>query len=697
MKLYIPTSSLNFNNILSSESISPKAFYAQREFGYLRWTEIPENGLDNAIILYERPFSFTRPDSDLEDHPMLIEICTDEDLPTFADGVFYADHTIYLSPWKTRFIFFSEQDKRVALSISESSLETKLVNVYKSVMTVESYNAMERLPDKLPNIKLNANAIDFDCRINKMKGLLYGYYIGALLSESPVTVKRCNILQELQNIFSAIASSEDKELILLQKEERLNVLLTELQKRLPAITYLQSMLANPQKIDEVINQCIRIGVTFPGMIDKRNIIESLSRGLEHNNFAFNWLKTEWSAMKRQIWQERKPLQVASEEIVVTDCTLSKISNEMVSDAKEKELIKAWVNEVLLSREYSGKINSFKKELSDKITVKAKDVYGEQWEQSSKKKVLNQMRRYVQGQESFQWHDYLTSSIAAVITKGESWDKLLAFMQSKEMFDYRLAFAFYGELCGFANLTRDFTDNLYNLDDRKYVATVYKEVYGQLLGVNPECNKNERTVIESKNMPYETLHQKDSPNRKLWKAWQEIKEMKGIKKKDELERNVKQVLEESGDEENIQSLLKKLDENIWKRGNKPMEELLRLLGMVNVPQVRGNNSKYERPLPLHFEENSVAKYFYNDNAAWRVIEDLVPDDAKNELKKDLRWFQEDELQKPRNERQYYGKINEKDNVQAINTFCNLKKDKVPYFPDELREHIRKRLIDHYVNK
>lgn len=39
-RFYIPTSSLNFNNILSSESISPKAFYTARSFGYGRWVSV---------------------------------------------------------------------------------------------------------------------------------------------------------------------------------------------------------------------------------------------------------------------------------------------------------------------------------------------------------------------------------------------------------------------------------------------------------------------------------------------------------------------------------------------------------------------------------------------------------------------------------------------------------------------------------
>ena len=183
-KLYIPTSTLNFNNILSSESISPKAFYTKRGFGYSRWQEVEENNKENVILLYEEPFSFVRPDSDLEDHPMLLEITTDKNYPSIAEGLYYSDESIYLSPWRTRFIFFNEQDRRVALSISDSSLETKMLGLYHRQLYIETY-PQKRFPDFVCNVPLNKEAIDFDVRINKMKGLLYGYYIGALLSSTP--------------------------------------------------------------------------------------------------------------------------------------------------------------------------------------------------------------------------------------------------------------------------------------------------------------------------------------------------------------------------------------------------------------------------------------------------------------------------------------------------------------------------------
>jgi len=97
-KYYIPTSSLNFNNIFSSESISPCGFYSLRNFGYSNCVSIPENPLEGAILLYEELKSFARPISNVEDHPMLIEIETDETFPTLQDGVFYSTHTIYLDP-----------------------------------------------------------------------------------------------------------------------------------------------------------------------------------------------------------------------------------------------------------------------------------------------------------------------------------------------------------------------------------------------------------------------------------------------------------------------------------------------------------------------------------------------------------------------------------------------------------------------
>lgn len=505
-KLYIPTSSLNFNNIMSSESISPKAFYSLRGFGYSRWQIVNENNIENVILLYEQPFTFSRPISDVEDHPMLIEITTDKDYPALSDGVYYCDHTIYLSPWRTRFFFFNEQDKTVTLSLSDSSLETKMMGLYQRQLYVKTFQVktIDKIDCKVP---LNHDAIDEDCRINKLKGLLYGYYIGALLSTTPEIVKKANILQELQNIFSSVLSSETK-IPTISQYEKLTALFYELNKTNPLYQYILTVLKENDKADDFIKTLKGYGVSFPDTLDKDRIISSLEYATENYNPAFDWLKKERQVLRSQANQARCYLYPSDEEIVISDVLLSKIKVANIPDEQGQEVMKAWVNNVFISKEYDGKISTFAEPLSDAVTKKAKEVYGDSWEESISKVQLNQMRRYVRGSEAtIDWENCLVSSIAAVIAKGCEWEQLFSFMQSKYITDYRIAFAFFAELNGFANLTRDFTDLLFNLQDRRYVASVYKEIYGQLLGEDPSIGGN-----NSSNLPdYIMLENKNEGN------------------------------------------------------------------------------------------------------------------------------------------------------------------------------------------
>jgi hypothetical protein len=492
-KLYIPTSTLNFNNILSSESISPKAFYSIRGFGYPRWTEVEENNNKNVIMLYSQPFSFVRPKSDMEDHPMLVEIVTDESFPMVSDGIFICDHTIYLSPWRTRFIFFSPQNKLVALSLSDSSLETKMLTLYSQRLLVQDFPLKEVGVLEISK-PLNKEAVEHDFRINRMKGFLYGYYIGALLSNSLGIVKRANILQELRNIFFSILSTESRTPTILQ-QEKLENLFNEIQKSNPIVSYLQSIKKESASVEKIISDLTELGVVFPSKVNSvENIIQSLKYATDGNNYALDWLNGEEQKLNQLEQRNRTPLQVSAEEVVMVDNSLSKISNSYLREDNERALVRAWCNEVFALKEYKGKVSTFAESLSDEVTRKAKAVYGDSWEDSYSKSVLNQMRRYVRAQESnISWKDDLFSSIAAVIAKGSDWEQLRKFMQSKMMSDYKIAFAFFGELNGFANLTRDFTDVLFAHKDRNYVASVYKEIYGQLHGEDPSLN-NENTIL-----------------------------------------------------------------------------------------------------------------------------------------------------------------------------------------------------------
>ena len=80
MKYYIALSSLNIDNILSSESISPHSFYEKRDFGYRSFQKIQNITLQNDILLFSQLPYFTIQDADNENYPMVIEIEDDKQL-----------------------------------------------------------------------------------------------------------------------------------------------------------------------------------------------------------------------------------------------------------------------------------------------------------------------------------------------------------------------------------------------------------------------------------------------------------------------------------------------------------------------------------------------------------------------------------------------------------------------------------------
>ena len=489
-KFYIPTSTLNFNNILSSESISPKAFYEKRQFGYTRWMVIPENPFNNAIVLYDSLCCFERPQSEIEDHPMLIEVLLDETKLQRTESFWYSDHTIYLSPSTTNFYFYSEREMTITKSMSESSLETKLTYLYRFRLKL-----LQQMPDVAYDTNvlsqepcvLNEGAIASDIRANKMKGLLYGYYIGALLSSDSNSVHYLNVLREIHNIFAAILSSFDKQPTDYQNE-RLDTLFDYLNEQSEDFINVYNIVDKNKAKTKQLLQYFKSKWNVPrNFEDKSSYLFYLQSAKEQEgqneseNYAITWIKSKISSAKQDMKLKRCLLQPSSDEIVISDNNLLSLLNQnLVGDDIAKRFCMALFNETLLQNT-NGKISTYKEELARNITLKAKDVYQESWDNSATRAYLNDLRRQVVGEDfKHEWNNGLLSSIAAVVIAGDDWEKLLAFMQGKEMTDYKMAFAIYGVLNGFANLTRDFTDLLYE-QDNKYVWIVYQAFHKQLFG------------------------------------------------------------------------------------------------------------------------------------------------------------------------------------------------------------------------
>lgn len=437
-----------------------------------------------------------RPKSDYEDHPMVIEVVLDDifinTLANLNEHTSLCDRTIYLDPFTTRIFFFSENDKRIALSLSDSSVETKFIRLYqKKIQVIAPPDVSYSLPDSSREVQsFNTGGIDRDRRINRMKGLLYGYYIGGLLSSSREDIIRLNSLREIKDILAAVLASYDHKATP-QQRARLKELYSSIQPEIPFFTELSNLVSEKSLFDAIVTIVRGIYGYIPGEFDAdKKIFKLLSANpTEAKNPVIEEINQFIRQAEKEMSSKMTPVSVMDSQIVVMDGSLFNINLPELSDS-DKEVYIAWINDILSKDEYSGKISTFKDMLSDDVTRKAKEILEPEWKGSYPEITLNSLRRHVRGGEFYHvWKEDIYSAISAVIIRGDDWQKLLRYMQDKEMTDYRLAFSMYGTVNGFANLPRDFTDVLFNKDS-KYIAEVYKEFYGQLLGKNiPVANKS----------------------------------------------------------------------------------------------------------------------------------------------------------------------------------------------------------------
>ncbi len=486
MKLYIPTSSRNFNCLLSEECISPKSFYGERGFGYSKWHSIPENPYEHLIVLYDDLKYFNRPNEGFDDYPLVIEVNVDDhDVKNLfrkdSNGTYLYDGTLYFNPKTTSFIFFSEQHKKIVLSKAEGSLETKLVRIYYKKIRVERPGGNYKVP-QVQDAILNSEELDKSIRINKVKGFIYGYHIGNLLSVSKEQGFQIKTNQALLDLASAIYGSIDKrptpqqksllQRTLLQNSSLANLLLDKTKLDADTISSL---------IDLIVNQCLW---------------EPSFKSPDKNVLNLYYL------ILNPDTQEQAINYLTSRSHQILDTTTTHIVPEIAKDInvlpnniielpvlnlnhEDKATAELWVNGELANNKYKGSLASYRLDLATELTKSVRDnVYKDRWETSSTKPFLNAVRRNLNGEEfTGKWSEDTLSAIAAVLMKGDTWEGLRLFLISKGIQNQTMPFAFYGMINGFANLPKDFTNVLLNNQDNKGLWTLLNSaVYNAINGL-----------------------------------------------------------------------------------------------------------------------------------------------------------------------------------------------------------------------
>jgi len=186
MKLYFPTSSLNFNDIFATESISPSYVYRERSFGTKNHSDTELAQSQTYTTLFTKIPYFRLIDentTEYEQYPIVVELIVDNTKDKFIkinDETYITSQTIYFERENMKVYFFSDEHMKIVLVKSRLVNETKLVKKYEENFSVISKEASIKIQDIIYPV-LNRQdrelTLKFDKTLNSFKGFYYSYII----------------------------------------------------------------------------------------------------------------------------------------------------------------------------------------------------------------------------------------------------------------------------------------------------------------------------------------------------------------------------------------------------------------------------------------------------------------------------------------------------------------------------------------
>ena len=552
MRLFIPTCTLNFNNILSSESISPLGFYARRGFGNKRYYPVCANNKEQAIVLYSKYPRFEVEENDLENYPMVIEIESDDYQVGFFekvkehDGVetYLCYHTVNLNPFHCRIYFNSYQERQGVLSKAEQSLENKFYKLYapnigvkseeKKTLLSTAYDYAKDLfsqsekddflwDSSYINCEIRNESIDVDrdILIDRIKGFIYCYLIGANSSVSNEVGKLKALSKKLRNTLSAVVNSPDKRPTQAQDDEILNGI-REFNRIYSSIdedsiwnnNLLEYKLSdNPQGLSakdaKILLRHWGVYNTFCDKLCLRRVYDAndLWSCLEYTSPETFTRVTDSmnSAVRRlEVKDNARREKYAIETLLNVDESLSLqiLDSSYNHSFYEKLICSQFMAEYKSVMEENGVEEPLAQAYNGGMILR--DMLGNKWNNHPASAYVGALLNHFQENSAFDLfaidNDVLIS-FAAFCQKGYDIDRLAEYLVQTGFCNYKLAYGIFGATRGFASLPKTFTSVLIN-GNKDYYQSFASNVWRMLNGVEikdavlPKASTNTSGVVES---------------------------------------------------------------------------------------------------------------------------------------------------------------------------------------------------------
>lgn len=490
MKYYIPTSSLNLDNILQAECISPESFYAQRLSGYRHFEQLDELRPFRQIILFSSPISFTINDPNRYNYPVLIEFegtNQDQDFISAEEGFYLCNHTIQITPSNCRIFFFSESAYNLTIVNTKSNKTIKYFEKYLVYPSFPFRNVHElKILTNIPSIELSINEETF---IDKAKGALYAWMLGLKSSVKQELATKINLAQSLYNILTSLMKNPDsfsrfksnldsliEQFKSVDEIEKINEQIYEVnfKKELgPRFGFLKSCFIHVlKKWDcwDYVNAklCDKWNCSF--LPDTKDLISSQD---------FLALRTEIEN------RTKKSLASYQSKIDFTDLSKVSISNfsvtistaPLVSIALKCIIDNRWTCEYLMA----NRIEAYKVLMSNVVAYLKNNMGEESWDNSRERTYINELYAFLYDSSknfNLNFPNKELEAISAFLVRGNSYSDIISYLKINEIEDYTLPLVLWGTLSGYMDMNRDYLEGILS-------ESVYNKVYRMLFGV--ECS------------------------------------------------------------------------------------------------------------------------------------------------------------------------------------------------------------------
>ena len=483
--------------------------------------------MDNVILLYSK-YPVFQINDELENYPIVIEIETDD----YTDGkfchvkskdgvdVYTCSDTIYLNPFHCHVYFNDDTERQGVLTKAESSLENKFSKLYSKCFEIRQTKSRNGIVERVKDFSISRSDTEFqwdasykpsdipplsdnkikeDTLVDRIKGFLYCYLIGANTAVSPEVAELRAIAIKLQNTLSAAFNSpyrrptEAQDASLKENIKTFNDIFVKTdESSIENRKRTESRLSqNPLGLS--VEQCIKLfdhydlykyfceaKLRLSPTYDAYDLFDCFN---DKSSEAFDrTIRNLRSAVNRVVAYERLKTkkQNINELIEIEHCNTVTIRDTEDKPFYEK-LVQSQIN-----GEYKSIVSKHGVETSLAIAFNGgrllKEIY-EGWENSEAQTYINNLLNHFQESTPFNvsgTSSDILKSFAVFCQKGGDIDRLLDYMEQCKINNPKFVLGLYGATYGFASLPKTFTSQLID-GDKEYYKGVYLAIYKDLFG------------------------------------------------------------------------------------------------------------------------------------------------------------------------------------------------------------------------